>query len=180
MYGMVNKAIEEMVCSAHGEEAWEIIKEKAGVKADVFISNESYPDEMTYKLVASACELTGAPAEEILEAFGEHWVLKTARDAYGSLLDAGGKTLPEFLINLPNFHARVVMIYPKLKPPSFRVTNLQPRSLDLHYITHRPGLQSFVVGLIRGIGKMFETPATVTLLESRDSGADHEVFRVQW
>ena len=40
MYGMVNKAIEEMVCMHHGEEMWERIMSKSGVDVDVFISNE--------------------------------------------------------------------------------------------------------------------------------------------
>ena len=78
MYGMVNQAIEQMVCETHGEEAWEKIKEMAGIDVDVFISNEGYPDDYTYRLVAAASELSKTPADEILEAFGEHWVLRTA------------------------------------------------------------------------------------------------------
>ena len=57
MYGMVNKAIEQMVVMHHGEEVWEQIKEKAGTSIEVFISNESYQDELTYALVAAASEL---------------------------------------------------------------------------------------------------------------------------
>lgn len=54
MYGLVNKAIEELVLATHGEEAWDQISKKAGVHSDVFISNESYPDEVTYRLVTEA------------------------------------------------------------------------------------------------------------------------------
>lgn len=67
MYGMVNQAIEQMVCETHGDEAWEKIKEMAGID----------------------------------------------------------------------------------------------KSLLLHYYTHREGLAHFVVGLVRGLGKMFKTPATM-------------------
>lgn len=77
MYGMVNQAIEQMVTEIHGEEAWEKIKEMAGIDVDVFISNEGYPDDYTYRLVAAASELSQTPAEEILEAFGEHWLLRS-------------------------------------------------------------------------------------------------------
>lgn len=117
MYGMVNQAVEDMVCEVHGTEVWEQIKAKAGVDVDVFISNESYPDDYTYRLVAAASELGNTPAEDILFAFGEHWVLRTATEGYGELMKAGGNNLGEFLINLPNFHTRVAMIYPKLSPP---------------------------------------------------------------
>jgi hypothetical protein len=177
---MVNKAVEEMVCMHHGESVWERIKQRAGVDVDVFMSNEAYPDELTYRLVAAASEELGLPAERVLEAFGEHWVLHTAREAYGGLLTAAGRTLPEFLQNLPNFHSRVAMIFPRLQPPRFECTDVRPGSLTLHYFTHRPGLAPFVVGLMGGLGKMYATPVTVALLQSRDGGADHDVFDVRW
>jgi len=180
MYGMVNRAVEEMVCMHHGEPLWEEIKSRAGVDVDVFMSNEPYPDEMTYRLVGAASEVLNLPAERVLEAFGEHWVLHTARDGYGGLLQAAGTTLPEFLRNLPNFHSRVAMIFPKLQPPRFECTDVTADSLRLHYVTHRDGLTPFVVGLLQGLGKMYSTPVTVRLAESRAAGADHDVFDVRW
>ena len=180
MYGMVNRAVEEMVCMHHGEQAWEQIKAKAGVDVDVFMSNESYPDDVTYRLVGAASEVLGVLADKILEAFGEHWVLHTARDAYGGLLTAAGRTLPEFLANLPNFHSKVAMIFPRLQPPRFECTDVGANRLTLHYHTHRPGLAPFVVGLMQGLGKMYETPVTATLVKSRADGADHDEFDVRW
>ena len=53
MYGMVNKAVEDMVCMQFGEPVWEDIKSCAGVDIDVFMSNEAYPDEMTFQLVGT-------------------------------------------------------------------------------------------------------------------------------
>jgi hypothetical protein len=78
MYGLVNKAIEELVVTHFGEDQWELIKKKASVDVEVFVSNEAYPDEMTYDLVSAASEVLGKSASAILVAFGEHWVLKTA------------------------------------------------------------------------------------------------------
>lgn len=180
MYGMVNKAIEEMICRMHDETTWERVKARAQVDVDVFISNETYPDEVTHRLVGAASELTGRPAAEILEAFGEHWVLKTATEGYGSLMEAGGKNLPDFLANLPNFHSRVAMIFPQLLPPNFNVSDVTERSLKLHYRTHRSGLASFVVGLLRGLGRRFGTAVRVRLEQSRENGAKHDVFLVEW
>lgn len=180
MYGMVNKAVEDLVCSQFGEDKWEAIKEKAGLDVEMFISNESYPDDITYKLVGAASEVLCLPADKILQAFGEHWVLKTAVDGYGDLMDAGGKDLGEFLENLPNFHTRIAMIFPKLKPPRFEVTERTEKSLKLHYHTHRAGLAPFVVGLLSGLAKRFETEAKITQLTDRNDGADHEEFLVEW
>jgi len=180
MYGMVNKGLEDMVCMHHGEAIWEQIKTKAGVDVDVFFGNESYPDELTYGLVGAASEVLGLPPEKILEAFGEHWVLHTAQEAYGGLMRAAGKSLPEFLANLPNFHTRVSMIFPKLQPPRFKTIDVTDRSLKLHYFTNRPGLTPFVVGLLQGLGKMFRTPVKVQILAHKAMGADHDVFLAEW
>jgi len=177
---MVNRAVEEMVNQTYGEETWEAIKAEAGVDVDVFVGSESYPDDVTYALVGAASRILNIPADDILVAFGEHWVLHTAHEGYGDLMAAGGHSLPEFLHNLPGFHARVSLIYPNLAPPIFRVTDETASSLHLHYYSHRPGLKPFVVGLVQGLGKMFETPVKVTVLSDRDSGADHEELLVLW
>lgn len=180
MYGMVNKAIEEFACLHHGPEVWEAIKKEAGVEVDVFMTNEGYPDEMTYSLVGAASKVLGVPAEQILIGFGEHWVLHTAQEGYGSLMQAGGDNLADFLRNLPNFHAHVAMVFPKLEPPRFHCTDITDHSLHLHYISHREGLAPFVVGLMQGLGKMFKTPVSVQLLEAKAEGAEHDIFAVTW
>lgn len=180
MYGLVNKAVEELVVSNFGEEKWRIIKSKAGVDVDVFISNEGYPDELTFSLVDAAAEVLGLPAEDILIAFGEHWVLKTAVKSYGPMMKSGGASLREFLLNLPNFHTRVAMIYPNLEPPRFQCTDVTEGGLHLHYHSHRSGLTAFVSGLIQGLGKLYGTPCSSTLLARKDQGADHDIFAVTW
>lgn len=180
MYGLVNKAIEELVVSNFGGDKWEQIKVKAGVEVDVFISNDAYPDSMTYDIVGAASEVLGASASAILIAFGEHWVLQTAATSYGPMMRAGGASLKEFLVNLPDFHTRVQMIYPKLQPPRFECSDIEEQSLTLHYFTHRPGLTDFVVGLIQGLGKLYSTPATAKVLATKGGGADHDVFEVSW
>ncbi len=180
MYGMVNKAVEDMVRLHHGEAVWEDIKNRAGVDVEVFISNESYPDDITYKLVGAASEALCLPADQILVGFGEHWILHTAHEGYGGLMRAAGSSLPEFLRNLPNFHSRVSMIFPDLSPPRFQCLDITQDSLKLHYFSHRPGLAPFVVGLMQGLGKMFRTPVTVRQLEFKRLGADHDIFDVTW
>ena len=180
MYGMVNKAVAELVCSGFGEDKWEAIKEKAGVDVDFFISNESYPDDITYKLVGAASEVLGLPAGKILEVFGEHWILKTATEGYGDLMDASGKSLPEFLENLPNFHTRIVMMMPKLEPPRFEVTERTDNSLHLHYHTRRAGLSPFVVGLLKGLAKRFNTEIGIEHAAVKDDGADHDEYVITW
>ncbi|OWY20095.1 heme NO-binding protein [Sphingobacteriales bacterium UPWRP_1] len=180
MYGIVNKAIEDLVKINYGIEAWENIKEKSRTEIDFFISNEPYPDEVTYKLAIAAAEELSITVEQVLIAFGEFWVLHTGKEKYGSLMEAGGNNLKEFLINLPNFHNRIMLIYPNLTPPEFRISHLTDNSLHVHYFSQRPGLKEFVRGLLQGLGKLYQTEVAIELLQCRDEGADHEIFKVNW
>ena len=180
MYGLVNQAIEDLVVSNFGEDKWEQIKAKAGIDVEIFISTDGYPDEITYNLVGAAAETLEMPVEDILIAFGKHWILITAAKSYGPMMKSGGKSLKEFLVNLPNFHTRVATVYPNLAPPMFECADITEDGMTLHYRTHRSGLTSFVVGLLFGLGELYETPTSVSVLERKEEGADHDVFDVTW
>ncbi len=70
MYGIVNKAIEELVKENFGEEKWERVKQRSGVDVEFFISNEPYDDAITYQLAGAVAEETGLALREVLMAFG--------------------------------------------------------------------------------------------------------------
>jgi hypothetical protein len=180
MYGIVNKAIEDLIKENFGEDKWEAIKKRSGIDIDFFISNEPYDDDITYKLAGATSEEMDMPIEKVLEALGEWWVLRTTKEKYGGMMEAGGNNLKEFLINLPVFHHRVMLMYPKLTPPEFKVSDLQEQSINVHYFSKRHGLKEFVRGLLQGLGKMYGTEVAIELLESRDDGSDHEIFKVSW
>lgn len=180
MYGIVNKAIQELVTENYGEEKWQKILALSTVEEDFFISNEPYDDDITFKLAQAVSLEMNINIKEVLIAFGEWWVVKTTKDKYGTLMESGGATLKEFLLNLPVFHNRVMLIYPKLTPPEFKVSNISDTSMHLHYISSREGLQEFVRGLIQGLGILFNTPVTVDLIQSRESGSSHEIFKISW
>ncbi len=180
MYGMVNKAIEQMVCANHGEPVWEVIKAQANVDVDAFISNESYDDDVTYRLVAAASEVLKIPAETVLRAFGRYWVLETAQRGYGALMQTSGRNLADFLVNLDHMHTRVKLIFPKLIPPRIECREVTATSMQLRYFSHRPGLAPFVVGLVEGLGEMFRTPTRVQQVGWRGTDGDHDTFRVEW
>ncbi len=182
MYGMINKAMEEMVVKHHGEKAWSRIKREAKLEVESFISTDPYDDQITYDLVGAASRVLGVAVDDLLVGFGEHWILVTASEGYGGLMHAAGTTFIEFLEHLPHFHDRVRMVFPYLSPPRFELNNVDAERgfLELHYFSHRPGLAYFVVGLMQGLGKMFGTPVRVTHVEMRKSAEDHDVFRVEW
>lgn len=180
MYGLVNKAIQDLITTNFGEEKWMKIKEKSKIDIDYFISTEPYDDSVTYQLAIAAAEELNISVDEVLYSFGEWWVLKTSLQKYGGLMKAGGSTVKEFLTNLPSFHDRIMLIYPKLTPPEFKIEEEGENCLIVHYFSKREGLVAFMKGLLSGIGKMYETPVEIEHVFGKSSGKEHEAFKVSW
>jgi hypothetical protein len=180
MYGLVNKAIQDMVCDRFGEETWEKIKQKAEIEESAFISMEAYPDDLTHRLVKAASMVLGLSASDIMQAFGEYWILYTAQEGYGEMMEMSGDNLPNFLQDLDNLHTRVGVIFPQLKPPSFDCSDMEEESLNLHYHSHREGLAPMVIGLVKGLGAKFDTEVEVTQTVDREQGADHDEFLIKY
>jgi hypothetical protein len=181
MYGLVNKAIQDMISKYHGEDTWETIKQKAGLEdIDFFVGMEAYGDDVTYRLVGAASEVLGKPAEELLIAFGEYWVTYTSEEGYGELLASAGDSLPEFMENLDNLHARVGLSFPQLRPPAFECQHTSNKSMELHYQSTRCGLAPMVIGLLHGLGKRFQTKVEVTQTAFRETGEDHDIFSIKY
>ncbi|MBM3597303.1 MAG: heme NO-binding protein [Alphaproteobacteria bacterium] len=180
MYGLINKAVHDLVTSKFGEAKWAEICQKAGVSDPNFITMVKYPDDVTYRLVGAASELLNVPAADILEAFGEHWTVYSATAGFGHLLDFAGDNLVDFLSNLDSMHTRVALTFPELDPPSFRVTDVTADSLRLHYYSKRPGLTPVAMGMVKGLGKRFKTPLKIRLDRGRADGHDHDEFIVTY
>jgi hypothetical protein len=178
MYGLINKAVEELVTTRFGAAAWADILARSGVSEPGFLTMKKYPDEITYKLVGAASELLAVPAEALLEEFGEYWTVYSAQAGFGHLLAFAGDNIVEFLQNLDSMHTRVAMVFPELQPPSFRVSEIAPTSLRLHYRSSRPGLAPVVKGMVKGLGKRFGTAVTVRLDKPRADGSDCDEFVV--
>ena len=180
MYGIVNKAIQDLVITNFGTAVWEKVKITSNVDIEYFLSNEPYDDDITFKLAAAVAEEMNLSVSDVFIAFGEWWILKTTKEKYGSMLQAGGENLREFLINLPTFHNRIMLMYPKLTPPEFKVSDVEATSLHIHYFSKRQGLQEFVRGLLQGLGILYDTPIKILLLQSKTDSSDGEIFKVSW
>lgn len=180
MYGIVNKSIEELVVHNFGAKKWEEIKTQSNLNIEYFISNESYDDDVTFILAQTIAEKLDIPLSEVMKSFGEWWILHTGRNHYGYLLESGGENFKSFLLNLPSFHNRVMMMYPKLTPPEFQISQVEQNSVYLHYYSKRKGLTDFVYGLISGLGKFFSTEVTTKHVSSVPGENTHEIIKVSW
>lgn len=180
MYGLVNKAIKDLVVTKFGEDKWNEICDLSDFVEEDFISLQSYPDELTYTLVKNASRVLESESSVVLEAFGEYWILYTAEEGYNDLLEITGNSFVEFLRNLDMLHYRMANIMPSLEPPKFTVRNVKDNSLELEYRSARQGFIPMLFGLIRGLGKRFSLEVTTTLLQEKDDQNDCTVFLITW
>jgi hypothetical protein len=176
---MVNKAVEDLARARGGDAAWQAIRRRAGLEIDTFVGLRAYDDEVTTRLVAAAAAEFGLTEDAVLEAFGEHWVRYTAREGWGPLLQAQGTSVAEVLLGLDAMHARIRLAMPELRPPSFTCTVVAPGTLLLDYRSERAGLGPMVVGLVRGLGAVYQTPVEIEHVAGRADGLEHERFKVR-
>lgn len=180
MYGLVNRAIEQLVVSLKGDAAWQRICRAAGWDDESFIALQSYDDQVTYRLVGAVSQELGIPPDQVLRAFGEYWILYTADQGYGELMNVCGSNLREFLHGMNHMHARIETSMPQMRTPHFEIEDTGEQSLRLHYHSEREGLSPMVEGLIIGLGKRFGQVVQISLASPRGPGRSHDVFEVSW
>jgi len=179
MYGLINNSLKSMILEQFGEEQWQQVLSASGVPEDSFLTMRSYDDSVTYSLAGAASEVLGAPVEACLEMFGEYWVLETASKSYGMLLNAAGQDMLEFLGNMNALHDRITSTFLNYMPPEFYVEEKDGLHL-IHYVSQREGLTPFVVGLLKGLAKRFNTELTIISQTDKqvEQGA-HTIFEVE-
>lgn len=179
MYGLINSALQKMIRDKFGDEQWDRVFTASGVPADSFLTMRSYDDAITYDLVGAASEVLEQPVEACLEMYGEYWVLETATKTYGSLMEAAGDNLIEFLGNMNALHDRITGTFVNYVPPKFQVESLDENRHRIHYISERQGLTPFVVGLLKGLATYFDTGLEIRAQETVPvSSGEHTIFEV--
>lgn len=180
MYGIVNRAVEELIIERFGLDKWEEIKQKAGFNSEGFMTLKPYPDALTFKLVGAASEILNVPADTLLEAFGEYWILYTAEKGYGEMLNLAGDSFPAFLKNLNMLHGRVTNLMPELAPPQFECRNEKENSIELIYRSHRNGMIPMLYGLIKGLAKRFDKEVVIEEIDSSVEENTTVIFLLTW
>lgn len=180
MYGMINTAIKQLVMDQMGEAGWQKVLEKAGVQQSNFELLSTYDDQITYRLVAGVCEMTGKSAEEILHAFGNYWVNYASHAGYEPLFKLFGPDFLTCLKNLNRMHDHMGAMMPGLVPPEFEVEKeISGNELLLLYRSERKGLAPMVSGLLESLGKRYGKNVSSQYQGLAEDQRSHR-FSVKW
>lgn len=176
MYGMVNNALKEMVRERLGEEAWQDLCRRAGHEEAIFLSLETYPDEVTYALAGEAAAELKLSVPEFLEQFGRFWIDYALRSVYAPLLRASS-SLEQTLSSLDGMHRTIARTLANLRAPSFSFEPT-PEGGVLRYRSTRAGLAPFVVGLVQGLAAMHRIELQISQVAQRSPERAHDEFKL--
>lgn len=159
MHGLVFAELKKFVITGLGADAWNRLVAATGNADRVYLPSQVYKDEELMKLVATASEVTGKPAGELVEGFGEFMVPGLVR-TYGAHINPAWRTL-ELLENTEETMHRVVRVSsPGAEPPQLSVKRTGPREVVIEYGSSRR-LCALAKGIVRGIAKHYTESVTI-------------------
>lgn len=179
MYGMVHRAVRQMVVEREGSKAWHEIELAAGVSATEMVGLVVYDDAVTLRILGAASERLGTTTSQVLEDFGRYWLNFIDNKAYRSIMDYAGKDLVSLLTNLDRLHAAVLAAMPKARVPSFTVLESDDQGVLVRYQSQRRGLEPMVTGLLLGLLDKFDLEGTVEAMPATDGSIDFKVTHRQ-
>jgi len=160
MHGIIHLELEKFVVGTFGRRAWEQLLDRTGLTNRLYTPVQTYPDDDIVRVFGASVEMTGKPATELLEAFGEHLV-PTYLHVYGALLDAEWKTLDIIEHTEETIHRVVRMRQPGAAPPRLQVERKSPDEVVVTYDSPRK-LCAVARGIIRGIAKRYDERVTIS------------------
>jgi hypothetical protein len=178
MYGLLNRAIKDLVESRFGEEMWRTVASRVSPDAFDFIAMKVYPDELTYDLVAAVSDVSGLTQHQVMDAFGEHWITYTGHVGHGDIISIMGDDTITFLRNLDAMHSRLMSIYTELEPPKFLITDLGEGVYEMEYHSHRAGLWPIVIGMVRGLSVLMRQNVAVRLVKPKVEAVGYDTFEL--
>lgn len=175
MYGLINRALADLVASEFGAERWQAVLLAAQVTDHDFVPMAPYPDYITHDILAAAARELALKPDQLLERLGRFW-FGQLEQGHGELLRGTGRTFTEVLENLDAMHAQVRVNAPEMLPPRFRWVRRSPSEIILHYHSDRPGLEPLVRGLLKALAQRMGIELRIRQRRSRDD--DHSVFEL--
>lgn len=153
MHGVILTELEKFVTQHHGADAWREVQRRAELPARIYVTSATYPDSDVVALVGAASALTGKPASEVMEAFGEA-IVPGLLQVYGRMVKKGWRTLDVLEHTEAAIHTVVRRQPPGAEPPQLSCVRSNPGEVIVTYRSSRR-MCAVAKGIIRGIAAHF-------------------------
>lgn len=160
MHGTIFVELQKYVETKLGTEAWPALIREAGIERDApYDPFKSYPDEEVGALVGTASRITGAPAQALLEDFGE-FIAPDLLDMYWGVIAPEWRTLDVLENTEKTIHDVVRVNQQGSTPPYLHATRVSPDEVTILYTSKRQ-LCSVAKGITRGIAKHYDESISI-------------------
>jgi len=156
MYAYIPLIWKDMVLTMTGPETWAKILLEAGIWSEIeepLLNKKTRREDLIFALFGATCKKMALSRDDLLRAFGRHFVSFTLRTGNGTFLRSQGCTLPVFLENVNGMHNYMKRDHPDAKFP-FIESKYDPvaDTLLLTYLSIREGVSPLLLGIIEEIG----------------------------
>lgn len=166
MYGMIHRAMKEMISEQLGTEAWVALEKKLQIGPAELLMGMVYDDALTLDIVAEAAARLNLTVDECLSEFGRYWIRYADKGPFSSIMNFTGQNLHVFINNLDQMHLAVSAAMPGTRLPSFKTIQSSKGHVVVEYRSDRVGMENFVCGLFEGLMERFRVDGQVSI-ESR-------------
>ncbi|RYU78250.1 heme NO-binding domain-containing protein [Hymenobacter persicinus] len=154
MHGSIINLLKRFVQVHYDHSTWLRLVELSGLSSADFEMMRVYPDEQMFALVGQAAEMTGIPAAELQEKFGE-FLVPDLMLVYKRYVQPGWDTLAMIEHTEEAMHGAVRRDLPGTRPPALHVTRRSENELEVRYESERR-MGALAVGIIRGLATYFD------------------------
>lgn len=177
MHGTIFTLLKRYVQTQYDHSTWVRLMEASGLTATSFDHKNVYPDEHMYRLVGEAATMTGIPANELHEKFGEYLV-PDLMYMYQRLLQPEWTTLDMLEHTEHTMHRQVRSEHVDNAPPVLNVTRVSPTELFIDYVSKRR-MGGLAVGIVRGVAKYYDEADQILVEPTTSEDGEHVRIRVR-
>jgi hypothetical protein len=159
MHGIIFAELKKFSDTALGPDAWPTIAADARLPHASYLATETYPDEHLTALVDAAVRLTGMPAPQLLERFGE-FIVPDLVKVFGAFIKREWTALDLLENTELVIHRAVRLQDAKASPPRLRISRASPHQVTIEYASPRR-LCAVAKGIMRGIATHYAEPLAI-------------------
>ena len=175
MHGSIFVLLKRFVESRHDYSTWVKLLEDTGVGHPPYQMQEMYPTGELFAIVRKASELSGVPAYELMEEYGQ-FIVPDLMLIYYKYIDPNWRTYQMLLNTEAAMHGAVRKEDGRTSPPRLLVTKKGEKQLVIDYHSERR-MAGVAVGIIKGIAGYFNEGGIVKV--TRVTPADEERVQIR-
>ncbi|MCB2376692.1 heme NO-binding domain-containing protein [Hymenobacter sp. BT635] len=177
MHGSIINLLKRFVQTQYDHSTWLKLVELSGLPSADFDMMTVYPDEHIFALVGQAAIMTGIPAVQLQEKFGE-FLVPDLMLVYKRYVQPGWGTLEMIENTEEAMHGAVRRDAPGTRPPILHVTRLSEKELRVEYESERR-MGALAVGIIRGLAAYFDEADDIEVTPLTSENEERVVIRVR-